>query len=275
MRLEEEYRKCVVLIGNAKLNSDDEINPWGTAFLVDTAPNHKDGKYIVTAHHVISDFLDAPFDIRLNKKDGDARNLHVEDPNWISHPTDNTVDVAVHKIKIPSWADCSFIRQNPTITDKRRVISKNLGPGNRTYTVGLWRFLQGEKRNQPFVYTGHIGLVPEDQKVPLDPWLPTHKRTVLADVYLVEGQQLQGASGSPVFVRRTIGPISLPPAKKLKGYIEGSIWLLGLQSDIWTAKPGEDYDVMPGGSAVVVPRGVSAVVPSIKINEVLDHAKLK
>jgi hypothetical protein len=53
----------------------------------------------------------------------------------------------------------------------------------------------------------------------------------------------------------------------------GSVWLLGLQSNNWTGKPGEDYELPPGDR--LVPRGINVVVPSMKINEVLDQPKLK
>jgi hypothetical protein len=190
-----------------------------------------------------------------------------------THPTDNTVDVAVHEIEVPDWADCRCVPRYPTSLENNRFRSKNIGVGNRTYTVGLWKFLHGDKRNQPFVYTGHIGLVPEDQRVPVDPWLPLHNKQVLVEAYVVEGDPLDGASGSPVFVRRTLGPIWI--TRKLQGYIEGSIWLLGLQSDAFLAKPGVNCQAQPGGKTMIVPRGANVVVPSMKINEVLDHPELK
>jgi hypothetical protein len=154
--------------------------------------------------------------------------------------------------------------------------SKDIGAGNRTYTVGLWRFLQGDKRNQPFVFTGHIGLVPEDQKVSIESWLPSHKNSHLeVGAYLVEGEPLDGASGSPVFVRRTLGPWKFSSSGKLKGYVEGSVWLLGIQSNAWFGKPDETYQIKNAVGNVVVPRGVNAVIPSMKINEVLEHPDLK
>jgi hypothetical protein len=274
VRLEEQYRKSAVLIGTANVGSNDEISPWGSGFLVDVDTESRGGKYLVTAMHVVADMLDAPFDVRFNKRDGGAQNHHIDEPHWVTHPVDDTVDVAVHEIEVPEWADCQLIPRVPIILEDRRFMSKDIGVGNRTYTVGLWKFLHGDRRNQPFVYTGHIGLVPEDQRVPVEPWLRSHKgNKVLVEAYLVEGQPLDGASGSPVFVRRTLGPHYL--TQKLKSYTEGSIWLLGLHSDAWVARPGIDYEPAPGGGGGVVPRAVNIVVPSMKINEVLDHPELK
>jgi hypothetical protein len=126
------------------------------------------------------------------------------------------VDVAVHPIEVPEWADCACLARSPNLAEEGRFRSKNIGAGNRTYTVGLWKILRGDKRNQPFVYSGHIGLVPEDERVPADPWLASHNgEPVLVEAYLVEGEPLDGASGSPVFVRRTIpAPIAKETAEK-------------------------------------------------------------
>lgn len=277
VRLDEAFRKCAVLIGTASVGTRDGISPWGTAFLVHFDFQDPKSSYLVTAWHVIEGKGDAPFDVRFNKHGGGAENYHVDEPEWFTHPTDNTVDVAVHEIEIPEWADCTFIPRAPTILEADRFASKDIGAGNRTYTVGLWRFLHGDKRNQPFVFTGHIGLVPDGQKVPVKGWLPEHGKdgTVDVDAYLVEGEPLDGSSGSPVFVRRTLGPFAFSKSGKAQGYVEGSIWLLGLQSDAWFGKPAKSYQIRDANDTIVVPRGVNVVVPSMKINEVLDHPMLK
>jgi hypothetical protein len=275
VRLEEDHRKCVVVIGTGDVGAQANIEPWGTGFIV--AWQYPQLTYLVTAAHVITndDKLDVPFDVRFNHRKGGAKNLHIDEPNWVL-PADDTVDIAVHRLPLPKWAEVAFVQSHPTVLQDRRFKSKNIGAGNRTYTVGLFKFLKGDQRNQPFVYTGHIGLIPEDQRIPVDPWLPVHnKKRVGVEAYLVEGEPLDGASGSPVFVRRTVGPVNIPPSQKLKGYIEGSIWLLGILSDVFTAKPGEDYEIFSGQKNVMLPRGVNVVVPSMKIAEIFDEPILK
>ena len=275
VRLKEKYRNCVVLIGTGGPRSGDKIEPWGTAFIVECgAPR---GTYIVTAAHVVAQNIGAPFEIRFNERGGGARNVSIETPHWIFHPTDNTVDVAVHEIELPQWADVAVIPKTPNLMLGDRMDLKDIGAGNRTYTVGLWKFLHGTRRNQTFVYTGHVGLIPDGEKIPVMPWLPDHEgRRVFVDAYLVEGEPINGASGSPVFVRRTI-PIKVKPddaEKPVNAAIEGSVWLLGLQSDAFVGVPGEDYEIPLAGGNVVVPRGVNVVVPLEKILEVIDQPKL-
>jgi hypothetical protein len=67
LHLEEQYRQCIVLVGAGLVGTEDEIDPWGTGFLV---AHDSAGRvvYLVTAAHVISDRVDAPFDIRFNKR---------------------------------------------------------------------------------------------------------------------------------------------------------------------------------------------------------------
>jgi hypothetical protein len=265
MRLPDDARKCVVFFGSARVGTDDGLDPWGTGFLVATGEPR--GTYLVTARHVIEPHADCPFDIRYNDKSGGAKLVHIDEPKWFFHPTDETVDVAVLKIEKPSWADCLLFPQKPGIMNEIKFQSKDIGPGDIVYTVGVWKFLYGKKRNQPFVHVGHIGLVPEDERVPVDNWISGKGTRVLIEAYLTEGEPLEGASGSPVFVRRSFGL-----AAKLETRTYGSVWLLGLQQGAWFAEPGKDYQIPVRGS-VTVPRGINVVVPSMKINEVLNHAR--
>lgn len=277
VRLDEQYRKCVVLIGAGDPSSDESISPWGSGFLVVADAHGVPTRYLVTAAHVVADKADCPFSIRYNTNAGGAKTDHIEKPEWHFHPTErDTVDVAVHIVEIPDWAEFTVIPKYPVILLEDRMESKNFGAGSRTYTVGLFKFLHGDKRNQPFVYTGHIGLIPEDQKISVEAWPKSHRapnKRVLVDAYLVEGEPLDGASGSPVFVRRTLPhPVDKGEKKPLEGYIEGSVWLLGLQSDAYRGRPGHEYQAPMGG---LIPRGVNVVVPSMKIAEVLDQDALK
>ena len=107
MRLDEEYRRVVVLIGTGEPGSDDAIAPWGTGFIVgDIAAGTF---YVVTAWQFVEKNIDAPFDIRFNKKGSGARIQSIESPEWVAHSTDDTVDVAVHEVTIPEWAEASFV----------------------------------------------------------------------------------------------------------------------------------------------------------------------
>ena len=96
-------------------------------------------------------------------------------------------------------------------------------------------------------------------------------KPVEVEAYLTEGEPLMGASGSPVFVRRSLmlgeGPFQQDPNAKVWAY--GSVWLLGMLSDAYF----ERATIERLGERDI-PRGVNIVVPSMKINEVLNQPKL-
>ena len=85
---------------------------------------------------------------------------------------------------------------------------------------------------------------------------------------MVEGQSLEGSSGSPVFVRRSFDAWVQPPnsPEPVWATFEGSIWCLGLQSDSFIS------DQFKNASGGVMPRGANVVVQSQKIVEVLKQS---
>lgn len=84
--------------------------------------------------------------------------------------------------------------------------NSNIGVGNFTYTIGLFRLLSGEKRNLPVCHFGTIAMLPGDERIPVTDWTdPDGRRRILVEGYLVKSQSLNGLSGSPVFVRPEIG----------------------------------------------------------------------
>ena len=274
VRLADDIRKCVVFIGVAGHRGAADIEPLGSGFFVDTC--EPDGVYLVTARHVIQALIDAPFCIRFNNRSGEGQIEHVDEADWIFHPTDNTVDVAILRLGIPLWADCIPIAAGgriPMLLREDRFKAKEFGPGDLVYTVGLWKFLHGKKRNLPFVHVGHIGMIPEDERVPVKGWAPEHNEVEFVEAYLVQGEPLNGASGSPVFVRRSIRNPSIKDAEwKLEAWVHGSVWLLGLLSDIFTDDV-DDY-IRLSKNDKIVSKGINVVVPSMKIHEVLGQPKL-
>ena len=81
---------------------------------------------------------------------------------------------------------------------------QDISIGDFCYIVGLFRLLSGPRRNLPVVHTGHIALLPSDERMPVRDWLgaPSARRDV--EGHLVETSNLQGLSGFPCFVRGTI-----------------------------------------------------------------------
>lgn len=275
VRINDDIRKCVVYLGLPIVRADekDDITPQGTGFLVAYGDiGGVAATYIVTARHVARALADVPFAIRLNDKQGNYRLVPVDRGDWVSH-SDN--DVAAIRFDIPAWADAAPFAKYFALPFK--IKSKNIGIGDLVYIVGLFNLMHGNDRNLPIVHTGHIAMVPEGQKVTIKD-SSTGERVEI-EAYLVEGQALSGASGAPVFVRRSIKmTVADPESPKngLRAWLHGSVWMLGLWSASYAGSPSSElveFKNIPADKKV--PYGVGVVVAADKIIEVLDMPQLK
>jgi hypothetical protein len=98
------------------------------------------------------------------------------------------------------------------------------------------------------------------------------------DAYLIESRSIGGLSGSPVYVRRTLGlphPQTDPDGRREMLFGAGRFFLLGLAHGHWDIKESElnkftyVQDAKRG-----VNMGIAIVVPASKIIETLDHPRL-
>jgi len=284
MRISDEMRKCVAFFGYA----DDTpgkggIDCIGTGFFL----IHGGLVYLVTAKHLSFDLGSDPFLVRLNRHDGTSENLPVDNVIWFEHP-DPTVDVAAVPIYIPNILSYDFRCMSTDVHFFKpgEMESSNVGVGNFTYTMGLFRLLSGEKRNLPICHFGTIAMLPGDERIPVIDWTdPNEERRIFVEGYLVESQSLDGLSGSPVFVRPEIGielgsllqPAStnriVGPAPKFNVCID-TVKVLGLWQGAWDAPPDEVLAVQKGED-VRVSVGVGIVVPYQRIIEILDMPEAK
>jgi hypothetical protein len=228
VRIADDLRKATVFLGEELADhlGQSAIDPRATGFFVtwqtDTpfpkpdSPKEQSGIYLVTARHVVIP-LGSHFAIRFNKKGGGSDIWIIEEAKWTFHP-DQTVDVAVLHCGFPDWADClpipGMLLTKPTTDtsvpnyggnkwgagdDAVLLNNPNLGIGDIAYVVGLFHLLQGKKINLPIVHTGHVALLPEDEKIPVQNSCTGKVDEV--EGYLVEAQGLEGLSGAPVFAR--------------------------------------------------------------------------
>jgi hypothetical protein len=291
MRIGDQIRESVVFFGYSDKKQKSGIRCVGTGFLLEY-----DGvQYLVTAKHLSHSLGRDPFLIRVNRKDGTAENLPVDDVDWTEHP-DPTVDVSAVPLTIEDQhkyeADClgvGFLFQPGEFDDL------NIGVGSATFTMGLFQLLSGEKRNLTIVHTGNIAMLPRDEKIPVVDWTdPDGKRRLHVEGYLVESLSLRGLSGSPVFVHTEInvdlrnflmrrevqaGIITasgklLPTEEPVIHVHRDAVKLLGLWQGAWEAPPDEVLAAQTGDD-VRVPVGIGVVVPLDKIIEVLEMPKLK
>lgn len=297
MRISDDARKCVVFLGDCDPSGDPaEFAPFATGFLLRPwTAARVEYVYLVTAKHCVQEGL--PFWVRVNSEDGSELILF-EDPEWVFHQ-DITVDVAVMHFPLvgkgryassrAAWGGSQIMK---------RWHEHAFGPGDLTYTVGLFTNHHGESRNIPLVHSGHIAAFYEDEKIRVRDWNPgkNPNEHIYIDAYVVQCAAMPGASGSPVFVRETeraaaerhIHEQSQPrkdghnaktgePTQWAGGGPDipnayGGLHLLGLWHGSWEA---DGLMIGAGRSIVRNPAGYGIVVPAEKIIEVLDMPKLK
>jgi hypothetical protein len=307
VRIADDLRKATVFLGEEI--ADDKglsaIDARATGFFVVWASDstrsiegmepETSGIYLITARHVAVP-LGTHFAIRFNKKGGRSDIILIEDAEWVFHP-DKTVDVAVLHCGYPDWADCVPIpgrllakptREDTLVStiqgDELIFNDPNLGVGDIAYVVGLFHLLKGKKVNLPVVHTGHIALLPEDERIPTKDRITGKFQEV--EGYLVEAHGLSGLSGGPVFARTSSPAIAtyqypreLVGGEKLERPVIGRLHsftvLLGLWSASWDGEPddvlADDKNLKRG---MRVPVGMGVVVPSYKIAETLNSEQL-
>lgn len=263
MLIPDEVRKCVVFLA---CNTVGGIKLAGTAFFISVPmQNVKDHQfiYLVTAKHVIDGIKDNSIDqfvhIRLNLKNKGADSMKASINQWLFHPDDASVDIAI----LP-WApsadvvDYRSIPSSMTATDEI-IKTERIGIGDEVFMTGLFTSHFGQKKNLPIVRIGNIALMPEEPV-----W--TNKLGFI-DAYLIEARSIGGLSGSPVFVHT--GGIR-------GGILTGSkFYLLGLMHGHWDLQIS-DTDIFVGDtvSTQQVNMGIAIVIPISKILEVLYQKKL-
>lgn len=276
VRLPDEVRKCVVFIGYPGLGGGMVVT--GTGFLV-VANGPQVGlrqtafSYLVTARHVVLKLPPgAGFGLRVRKPNGDMEVLwSAADARWWFHPTEpEQTDVAVTHLPLDlSGLDVKFVAVPSILTDDL-IAKTDIGTGDEVYVTGLFSRLQDE----PIVRTGNIASVP---RKPIPGWKIADTGPYDAEGYLLETRSLGGLSGSPVFVRRTLGmhgKFSRPgePPEDLVMVGGGPFYLLGLMHGHWKIDPAkhdrvETETTQEEGSIAL---GLSLAVPAKKILDILN-----
>ena len=272
MRVTENLKNTVVFLG---YESDGPVGAAmdcrATGFLV-----HHDGVgYLVTAKHVARGLGGDPFWLRLNtRRGGIGDRLYADQVDWFFHP-DHNVDLACVQFHVPGSEgyQCSYLSSEEMILENPHKETANIGIGDNTYTVGLFRRMSGKTRNMPVVHCGNVAMLPSDELIPVRDWdNPQDKAaTRFVEGYLIETHSIPGLSGSPVFVRSAVALAQLDGLPNLI-VPRLELYLLGMWQCSWEAPPGEILTAEVGKERV--PLGMGVVVPGSKIKEMLDSEEV-
>ena len=251
----------VAFLGWRDPKSPGGIKCKGTGFLL----HYKGQGYVVTVRHIAEKLGSDPFAVRINRYRGAAQIIDADEVNWHYH-ADSLVDLAVTQANF----------HGPLYFPEQQILSQNdHGPidiGDFCYTVGLFHFISGHSKNLPFLFTGHIALMPPPgEKIPVG---NEGGGTDYVEAYLIENNAIKGASGSPVFVR---------PTTRLRAGDQdlnvlasrGDIYLMGVFQAAWFLPP--DAPLREGVRAKatdVVPVGIGVVIPVYKLVELLESKEM-
>ena len=265
MRINSELRKSVAFVGYVRrdLAGEDEFHPGGTGFFL----NYEGVTYFVTARHV-AEALEPPFALRATTDEGETVMWDTVAAGWFAHHDEN-VDIAIVAGVPPGVR----VLGSSLILTPEKAAEHDIGVGDEVHIIGLYRLLHGRTKNQPIVHSGHLAMLPEDERIRQRDQRTGAVRDV--EAYLVEAQTLEGLSGSPVFVRNTLqipGRVNREEGRG-RGFLLGGLHLLGIWSGAWDSPPGEVLaQERPGAGRV--PVGMGLTVPSYKLLELLEMPRV-
>ncbi len=196
MLIPNEVRKCVVFVGIK--THDGKYLETGTAFfLTRYAAEYSPGfTYLVTAKHVLDEIakinIQKPIEIwlRIKFRDGMTRWMATLHDQWVFHPSDETVDVAV--LGVSNFLEYDhFCYPLHICLSPDDLAGMDIDVGHEVFITGLFSRHVGKDSMIPVVRVGNIAAMPEER-------VPT--KFGMVEAYLIEARSTGGLSGSPVFV---------------------------------------------------------------------------
>jgi hypothetical protein len=201
----------------------------------------------------------------MNTKDGGSQLLRIEAP-W-TFADDPSADVAV----LPWAPDATVFSYRFLSTDMfagpEVRETHGIGPGDEVFMTGLFTQHHGRKRNLPIVRSGIIAAMPQEP-------IPDDETGLEYPAYIIEARSIGGLSGSPVFVRLSVGRVF----KKTINLRHDRLYLLGLIRGHWDQKKQSPTFAFAESELEAVNMGMALVVPSDDIlaalnNEVLSERR--
>jgi hypothetical protein len=263
----DQVRKCVAFV--AIRMADGSFRFVGSGFFygrdLENDSTRATSVHFVTARHVIDKArtrgLTTIF-IRVNQKQGEAVWSVTQLADWIFHPTDKSIDVAMLPCRVSATLDHLVLPASIGGTEEKLKCNE-VGLGDEVFITGLFSHHHGNRRNIPIVRIGNISCLVEEKVVTKD--------YGEIDAYLIEARSIGGLSGSPVFVN--LGSLRPIGGTVTFGRRGPSVLLLGLihghfDSQISSSDKTDVLTKDEGFTSEAVNTGIAVVVPFQRIDEV-------
>lgn len=284
-RIEDLILDCIVYLYPSVEEAKRGVKYGGAGFLIQIQtelpfvpmlPGIEEGplfRYVVTNKHVISGGCTV---VRVNTRDGQTDEIPLSRNQWQEHPDADLAVAQIESLDYFAGYKVRFIPDEYLLTEDA-VKALNIGPGDDVYMVGRFMSHDGKQKNQPFVQSGIISLMPTDVETE---WDEEGEPTKTEELFLVEMRSLSGCSGSPVFFEFPIPYPSKRIQPEHRNLTERR-WLLGIdcghfhtyEEVVEVVKQRRKRRYVPTSYEAKTNAGQMMVVPAWKLKELLDHPR--
>lgn len=262
VRVDDKLLSAVVFIGNDRGGS---FTAFGTGFLATAATDGRLFQHIVTARHVIEDYPQDRYCIRINTRGGMVEHTYADKGSWVFHPNPN-IDLATCPSHVPPEAyDIKHIYVERELATPEVIQEHDIGVGEDIFTAGMFTRVLGETLNRPIVRSGTIAAMPAE---------PIETTRGSFPAYLVEARSIAGLSGSPVFVH--MAPVRILPGGEVSLTTGKTHYFLGvMQGHFQTSDATDivplDEEFVPGDMNA----GIGVVIPGHHVLELMNMPSFK
>lgn len=188
---------------------------------------------------------------------------------WYTHPTDESVDVAITPFEHDPTLDIHYVcpRQFIPRDWMKTYPDGAFGIGSEVFFPGLFSFATGDRNAIPLVRFGNIAMLPEG---------PIQVYSGSATVLLIEARSIGGISGSPVFIRPTMQlECTDLGGNKITALATGDLYsFVGMVGGHYDIEGDINKAKLVSLGKTGVNMGIAVVIPAFKIMEVLEHPEL-
>jgi hypothetical protein len=225
--------------------------------------------YLVTAKHCVQRAFQKYNNLfyRLNKKGEGVKFValpHYDSSKWVMS---DDADVAVLPFDEDSDAEMQVLPSEMFLTDELTQ-KEGIGLGDELFLIGLFKEVQGKKRNFPVIRSGMIASMPDEPFQDKDTGIDYR-------AFLIEARSIGGLSGSPVFMALKKRGVQRHPAPRGFHAMTHSMLIVGLIRGHFDLADQDNLADFGGTELERLNTGIAIVTPIQEVEKVLMSDELK